>query len=75
MRQIVETLTCDVCGKKNVSSYVHVGMDFRIQRANVMLGSHREDEIYEVRPTLHMCGKCVNAINSAAKTVVKDTKR
>ena len=73
MRQIVETLTCDVCGRKNVSAYTHVGMDHKIQRANVMAGSHREGEIYEVRPTLHMCGKCVNAINAAAKT--KDIKR
>ena len=74
MRQITEVLTCDVCGKQKTTSYVHVGADRPVLDAK-KTAAYRDDEIYEVRPTRHVCGKCLSAIDIAAKQRAADIKK
>ena len=74
MRLITEVLTCDVCGKQKTTSYVHVGVDRSVSDAK-KTAAYRDDEIYEVRPTRHVCGKCLSAIDVAAKQSIAESKK
>lgn len=74
MRQITEILTCDLCGKQRTASYVHIGVDYIVPDAK-KTKVYRDDEIYEVRPTRHVCGKCLSAIDVAAKQSIADAKK
>ena len=75
MRQITEVLTCDVCGKTKVSQYVHIGVEARLQKADMLNRGHDENEIYEVRPAQHICGKCADAVSAAAAKRVAEIRK
>ena len=75
MRQVTEVLTCDVCGKTKVTQYVHIGAAVDVIKVDPLNSGHRENTIYEVRPTQHMCGKCANAIAVAATARVAEIRK
>ena len=75
MRRITEVLTCDVCGKTKVTNYVHIGVGVDVIKIDPLNSGHRENTIYEVRPTQHMCGKCANAVSVAVTQRVTEIRK
>ena len=75
MRQITEVMTCDICGKTKVTQYVHFGSEVKPERADLLNVGHNENDIYEVRPTQHLCGKCADAISVAVAERVDEIRK
>lgn len=73
MRNIVETLTCDLCGKKELVTYVHIGSDLKIDKAGLLpLNAPpviQNEKVYEVEPTKHHCGACLKLIYAMANAM------
>src|SRR3990167_3674019 len=74
MRQITEKRTCDLCGKLKTFTYTHIGVDEKMPESDSVV-VFRDDEIYELRPNWHACGKCLTAIESEAKRRLTATKK
>lgn len=72
-RNILDELTCNSCGKKKATTYTHVGVGLKYKKEVVRPVDGKFDtkvddnEFYEISPTVHLCGICLNAARAAAK--------
>lgn len=70
MREIIDKVTCDICGRTKTTPYLFAGVAAEIPRVTLRTATDvvmNENDFFELRPTKHMCGKCLNVVRAAAK--------
>lgn len=70
MREIIDKVTCDICGRFRTTPYLYAGVELSLIKATIRNAVQAQEDInefFEIRPTKHLCGRCLNAVRLAAK--------